>query len=268
MLATYGVKQVTVPVSETDCHAENIRIEGFTVMGNVLDASAASSLGQALDRIYETQTREIGGVERLRHIQDADVVRCPLSADSAFLEAARSPKLLELARSLLGDYFILQQQNGVINPPSRTHRQQSWHRDLPHQHFTSSRPLAVSALIFLDPFTAETGSTLVLPASHKTEPLPSESYISSHEKSLMGSPGDAAIFDSMLFHRAGVNVSPNLRRGLIQVYALPFFFQPIALSRAITYPIPDPAVRKFLGGDIEPASSPAEWRQRRFNRLS
>jgi ectoine hydroxylase-related dioxygenase (phytanoyl-CoA dioxygenase family) len=268
MLSSYGVQQATVPASVTDRHAEDVRIKGFTIVREVVDTATATTLAQALDRHYKTQADEIGGVERLQQIRDADVVRCPLSVDPAFLEAARSPKLLELMRELLGDYFILQQQNGVINPPSTPHHQQSWHRDLPHQHFTSSRPLAVSVLIFLDKFSQETGATMVLPASHKTEPFPSEHYVSAHEVSLEGLPGDAAVFDSMLFHRAGANTSSNIRRGLIQVYSLPFFFQPVSLSRAVLYPITDSTVRKFLGFDIEPAASASEWRRRRFERVS
>ena len=268
MATSYGVRQATVLDSETERHAEEICIIGFTIVRGVLQPAAAAALGQTLGRIYEAQVQESGGIERLRRINDADVVRCPLSADRMFLDAAASPKLLELARHLLGEYYILQQQNGVLNRPSDTHYQRAWHRDLPYQHFTSSRPLAISALIFLDPFTAETGSTMVLPGSHKSEPFPSEAYVSAHETSLVGAPGDAAVFDSMLFHRAGRNTSTNLRRGLNQVYALPFLSQQILIPRALGYSVTDPPMRKFLGYEVEPAGSASEWRKRRLDKLS
>lgn len=268
MLSSYGVHQATVPASLTDRHAEDVRIKGFTIVREVVDTATAKMLAEALDRHYKMQADEIGGIERLKQIHDDNVVRCPISIDPAFLEVSRSRTLIDLMLSLLGDYFILQQQNGVIIPPSTAHHQQSWHRDLPHQHFTSSRPLAISVLIFLDTFSEETGATTVLPASHKIEPFPSEAYVSAHEESLKGSPGDAAVFDSMLFHRAGTNTSSKVRRGLIQVYSLPFFFQPVSLARAISYPVTDPEVRRFLGYDIEPAANPSEWRSRRFARFS
>src|SRR5579864_2195981 len=259
MATSYGVQQSTVLASEAESYAEEVRITGVAIVRGVLKPPETAALAQALDKIYEAQVQESGGIDRLRRINDADVVRCPLSVDPIFLDAVRSPKLLDVMRLLLGEYFILQQQNGVLNRPSDAHYQRAWHRDLPYQHFTSSRPLAISALIFLDPFTVETGSTMVLPGSHKIEPFPSEAYVTGHEMSLVGAPGDAAVFDSMLFHRAGQNRSPNLRRGLNQVYALPFLGQQISLPRVLGQSVTDASIRRFLGYEIEPAGSPGEW---------
>ena len=89
--------------------------------------------------------------------------RCPLVYDEAFLALAAQAGVLALCRELLGDYVILMQQNGVINPSGQRHTQLAYHRDLPYQHFVSSRPLAISALFCIDPFTAETGATTVIP---------------------------------------------------------------------------------------------------------
>ena len=124
--------------------------------------------------------RRHGGVSQLRAINDANIVRCPLAQDEFFLEVATHPRLVALANELLGDYVIVQQQNGVINPANDDNYQAGWHRDLPHQHFVCSKPLAVSALVCLDPFTEETGGTYVLPASHLNEIFPSEEYVQAH----------------------------------------------------------------------------------------
>jgi len=75
---------------------------------------------------------------------------------------------------------VLNQQNGVINPPhSERYNQGAWHRDLPYQHFVSSRPLAINALFCLDQFTIENGATKVLPASHRQEAFPSDDFVQS-----------------------------------------------------------------------------------------
>ena len=120
-----------------------------------------------------------------------------------------------------------------MNPPSDENYQAGWHRDLPYQHFVSSRPLAISALVCLDPFTTQTGGTCVLPFSHRTEAFPSEAYVQAHQIGMLASPETSLMFDSMLFHRAGANRSGRPRRGLNHVYSLPFLKQQISLPRAL-----------------------------------
>lgn len=265
---SYGVRKSTSVSSEAERHAEAVFLSGFTVMREVITPSLVESARQELDILYDAQACECGGVERLQRINDADVVRCPLSANRLFLDIAVSPRLLEVMELLLDSYFILQQQNGVINRPSDAHYQRAWHRDLPYQHFTSSKPLAISALLFIDEFSPETGGTMVLPTSHKTEPFPSDDYISANEVTVSGAPGDGVIFDSMLFHRAGVNRSGRVRRGLNHVYALPFLNQQISLPQALGASFTDDRfLRRFLGYEIEPAASAFEWRRRRLDKL-
>ncbi len=86
---------------------------------------------------------------------------------AVFLRLATHPKLAEVLGKLIAGKYVLNQQNGVVNPPGESYNQASWHRDLPHQHFVSSSPLAVNALFCLDDFVAANGATFVLPASHK-----------------------------------------------------------------------------------------------------
>jgi len=50
-----------------------------------------------------------------------------------------------LSKLIVGK-FILNQQNG-INPPGETCNQSAWHRDLPYQHYVSSTPLTINALL-------------------------------------------------------------------------------------------------------------------------
>jgi ectoine hydroxylase-related dioxygenase (phytanoyl-CoA dioxygenase family) len=268
MLKSYGVKEMTVVKGEADLHAEEIRLFGYTVVRQLLAPEELPAAREALDRVYQSQAEAAGGEDRLRRINDANVVRCPLAEDLLFLDLARHPRLLDVARVVLGEYFILQQQNGVINPPGNEHYQAAWHRDLPYQHFVASRPPAISALWCLDDFNEETGGTWVLPASHKTEPFPSVEYVTSHEKPIVAGAGDALVFDSMLYHRAGHNRSGRMRRGLNHVYSLPFLKQQISLPRALQGRFKDdPFLSKFLGYESEPGDSAFEWRNRRLVKL-
>ena len=269
MLKSYGVKETTVVSTEAERHAEEIRLVGYTVVRGVVDAAMLEAARERLDRLYAAQAAAVGGEGRLREIQDANLIRCPLAEDDFFLDVAARPKLLAVAKALLGDYVTLQQQNGVVNPANDVHHQAAWHRDLAHQHFVASRPLALSALVCIDPFNEQTGGTYVLPASHKVERFPSEEYVLTHQKGAAAEAGDALVFDSMLFHRAGDNRSVRPRRGLNHVYSLPFLKQPISLPRALNGRFSDdPFLRKFLGYESEPAGSAFEWRDRRLSRRS
>src|SRR3546814_9885258 len=67
----------------------------------------------------------------------------------------------------------------IVNPAEhQSYGQGLFHRDLPHQHFVSSRPLAINALFCIDAFLEANGATLVVPASHKEERFPSDGIVS------------------------------------------------------------------------------------------
>ena len=120
----------------------------------------------------DAQVEEFGA-DRLAAIGDALTARCPLVYDEAFVALAAHADVLALCRELLGDYIVLMQQNGVINPPAST-----------HAAVVSPRP-AVSALrvepaardqraVLHRSVPVETGATTVIPGSHRMEAFPSD----------------------------------------------------------------------------------------------
>src|SRR5262249_4075300 len=130
MIKRYGIKEATAVAGEAEAHAERIRIEGYTIMTELVPPAALAEARTRLDAVYAGQVAEVGGEERLRGINDADVVRSPLVADGFFLDFALNPRVRAVMDLLLGDYYILQQQNGVVNRPAAAHYQTAWHRDL------------------------------------------------------------------------------------------------------------------------------------------
>jgi ectoine hydroxylase-related dioxygenase (phytanoyl-CoA dioxygenase family) len=269
MFKSYGVCEATVNHTEADRHAEEIRLFGYTIVPGLITPVQLSQVREALDRLFRDQAEAVGGEAILKAIQDDNLVRCPLAEDSLFLEFATHPRVLAVMKAMMGDYFILQQQNGVINPPTTGYTQAAWHRDLPYQHFVMSRALAISALWCLDDFNEVTGGTAVLPASHHREQFPSVEYVAAHQTTISANAGDALVFDCMLYHRAGQNCSRNVRRGLNHVYSLPFLKQQISLPRALggRY-ADDPFLNKFLGYQDEAGDNVLEWRRRRIARLT
>jgi ectoine hydroxylase-related dioxygenase (phytanoyl-CoA dioxygenase family) len=268
-LETFGIREFTESATDLERAVEEIRIKGLTIVYGVIPEAEVNALRQSLDAIYETQLEEMGGAERLRLTQDIWTARAPLAYDERFLTLARSPAVLAIVEAFLGDYFTLMLQNGVINVPVHGQGQAAgaWHRDLNYQHFVCSRPLSISALYCLDDFSETTGGTVVLDASHRLEPFPSESYVAAHQRTINAPAGSALVFDSMLYHRGGLNKSAAPRRAVNHMYTLPFLKPQISFPRLFGDKYAsDPFLRKFLGYDSEPAESVKHFREIRLRR--
>ena len=264
----YGIKETNTATSEVDRYVEEISVSGFTVVSGVVAESELPEVHRRVDNVYEKQVSEIGGGQNLQAINDETIARCLLAYDDYFLKLATAPKIIALLERLLGDYFTLLQQNAIINLPDMVSYQTSWHRDLIYQHFIPSRPIAVSALICLDDFSKETGGTHVLPGTHKLEKFPSQAYVQRHEVAVNAKAGSAIVFDSMLFHRGGVNSSKHPRRGLNHLYSLPFIKQQIDLPRILDGKYADDDfLRKFLGYESQAAEDVVQWRTKRLKLL-
>jgi len=264
---TYGVVERGAASTDAARIAERIRLAGFAVVPGGFSSAEVTALGSRLDQVMARQVEEFGGADRLSSIGDALTARCPLVYDDAFVALAAHATVLAICRELLGDYVILMQQNGVINPSDQRHTQVAYHRDLPYQHFVSSRPLAVSALFCVDPFTSETGGTRIIPGSHRMEQFPSESVAAELDTAVSAEPGSFIVFDSMVFHRAGENRSGRPRRGVNQVFSVPIVAQQISLPDALNGRYADdPALARLFGYGVTPARSVTAWRERRLAR--
>jgi len=261
--SSYGIREQSATAAVADEHAEHVRIIGFTVVDGGFSSEEIGDFSARLDALLERQARSAGG-DALAEIGEQETVRCCLAFDDVFLGLATNPRVLAVCKRLLGEYFVLMQQNGIINPPRRQHTQTAYHRDLPYQHFVSSRPLAISALFCIDPFTVENGATVMLPASHKHEEFPSDAVVRTLERPIEAPAGSFLVFDSMLFHRAGANVSTSPRRAVNQVFALPFVAQQIAFPDLLGGRYSDdPALARLLGYGSGPVRTLDEWWARR-----
>jgi ectoine hydroxylase-related dioxygenase (phytanoyl-CoA dioxygenase family) len=268
-IAAYGIAKRTVAADEADVHVERIALSGYSVIANVVPAPTLERLRDLIDRGLEEQTRHAGGYAALKRLGENDTLRACPALDPLFVEIARHPQVMTLCRRLLGDYFILMLQNAIALPGEmRAHQQASFHRDLPYQHFVSSRPLSINALLCVDAFTVENGCTRVLPGSHKMEPFPSEAVVKCLETPLEAPAGSFLVFDAMLYHGGGTNTSSSPRRGINTAYCLPFMKQQISLPSLLgpDYTT-DPALRQFLGYETEPPKSIEGWYEQRRERI-
>jgi len=262
----YGNVRQTVADDEVAKSVEEITLRGFTIITDLLTAEELIGWREKIDRIYEKQEIEFGR-EALGAIQELDICRAPLLYDFEFIGLAIHQRFLPIIRAFLGDWFVLNLQNAIINRPNQVQHQSAWHRDLPYQNYVISRPLAINVMLAIDEFSDKTGGTFVLPFTHKSEVLPSDSYIDANRVVAAAPAGSAIIFDSMLFHRAGTNTSAIIRRAVNQLYTTPIIKQQYDFPRALgARPELEPAVARLLGYDSQVPLDDQAWRRARSER--
>jgi ectoine hydroxylase-related dioxygenase (phytanoyl-CoA dioxygenase family) len=264
----YGVNEFTKAGETTAAiHAEEIIIKGHTVIPNVLTPDEVKLAISKMETVYTQQLKELdnGVIEK---INDTDIARALLVYDEFFLNrVAINPTLMEVLKLVLGKYFIIREQNGIINRANSANYQLKWHRDLLYQHFTASRPFAVSALFCLQDFNELNGGTYLLPASQNVEAFPSEEYILRNEICANAPVGSVIVFNSMLYHRAGHNKSQQDRIGINNMYVQPYIKQAISFPKMLQGKYSDDAfLNQFLGYDSETDDTVKSWRMKRFNR--
>ncbi len=258
--ARYGVRLQHTATEALDLAEETLRLLGYAVVESGLDERQLDALREDFDRLRrEDQARY--GAEMLLATGENDLIRCPLANSPRFLALACNPRILALVGGLLGPSFILNQQNGIINPAGAlAYSQSAYHRDLPYQHFVSSRPLAVNALFCLDAFTLENGATFVIPASHKQEAFSSEAVISAQQRQLAAPAGSFLVLDAMTFHCGGTNRTQADRRAVNHLYTVAAMRQQIDLPACLGDDFSaDPQVRQLLGFNHRQPRSLAEY---------
>lgn len=245
-----------------------LKVNGYTVIDSGISQELIGELHEELSSIYGQQCREIGGEEKLLKIKDSDIVRCALSYSKKFLDVATNKALLSFCNRVFGTEFVLLQQNGIMNRPGRDNYQVKWHRDISYQHWTSSKPLAINALLCLDQFTHENGATFVLPGTHHIVEFPTNRFVTNWEKQMSVPAGSFLVLDAMLYHRAGVNRSSGVRFAVNHLIGLPFMAQQVdlrsAISRVGAVECVEEQHRGYLGYRWTPAEDALNWRLRRL----
>lgn len=234
--------------------AEQLRVQGFCVLDAGLSPQALDDLADAFDQAAVAYRAFIAGAYAPNDAERVDphVVRAMLHWHAAFMELTFVPSLATLLGQVLGNYYILNQQNGIINPAHEAYSQSRWHRDFPYQHFVSSRPLGVNALFCIDAFTLENGATHAVAGSHRTEWFPSEEGLDLCETQVTAPRGSFIVLDAMTYHRGGENRSQTNRRAVNHVFTLPLIKQQIALPPLLGSAMPaDQTRRRVLGEGLD-----------------
>lgn len=253
--ASYGILQQDLSDSALDEAAEQVRNLGYAIIDSGYTAPELQRISEEFNHTRERYIKTFGAA-KLRSLNEFHIIRSPLThGGDEFLRLALNKNLFSILKKLIPGKFILNQQNGIINPSQETYNQSAWHRDLPYQHFVSSRPIAINALYCVDNFTFENGATFVLPSSHKAEAFPSENYVQRNAVQAEAIAGSFIVLDCMLFHAGGFNKTNVERRAVNHLYTIPYFKQQINIPMNMNNPNLTDEDKELLGfNNIEPNS--------------
>lgn len=208
-------------------HVKNILNNGYTIVENVISQEECDLVAKKLDVLDKEEMGEFG-IKRLEKSNEVGMIRILISKDEYFTKLILHPKIYPIISKIVGDTAILHLQNAIVVHPQKKHGQGHFHRDFP-KDFVSSKPLSINAFWVIDEFNSETGATWVVPKTHKMENWPSEEFLKKNAIQISANAGSVLVFDSMLIHRGGSNVSNITRRAVNHQYTRPFIKQQIDL---------------------------------------
>jgi ectoine hydroxylase-related dioxygenase (phytanoyl-CoA dioxygenase family) len=214
---------------------ERLRDVGYAVVEGVLDAR----LERGRRGLYEVQKAihsELGP-DRLARAGELGVLRIMARFDPWFLSLLETPEMLAVVDATVSDTAILHLQNGFILPPAPDGDddgatfQQTFHRDFPRH--VNGYVASINALLTFDEFTAANGGTLVVPGSHQRPDAPDQDYMRDAAEVVECGPGSMVLFDSTLWHAAGVNRSDRDRLAINHQFTRSWIKQQIDYVRAL-----------------------------------
>jgi ectoine hydroxylase-related dioxygenase (phytanoyl-CoA dioxygenase family) len=215
---------------------ERLRDLGYAVVEGVLDEERLERGAQGLYDVQRAIHEELGPY-RLTQAGELGVLRIMARFDPWFLTLLETPEMLAVVDATVSETAILHLQNGFILPPAGDSEaggatfQQTFHRDFPrHLH---GYVASVNALLTFEEFTAENGGTLVVSGSHQRPDAPDQDYMREAAVGLECPAGSMVLFDSTLWHAAGVNRSERDRLAINHQFTRSWIKQQIDYVRAL-----------------------------------
>lgn len=262
----YGVLERNEAHDDLDVLIEELKLRGFTTLDAQIPDDELSSLTTDFEAARESYRQHCveAGFD-LDELNEAEVIRVMPYWAPSFMHVLFNTRLQDFIARVLGDYFIVNQVNGLINPAQGgSYSQSPFHRDLPFRHLTMSRPIAINALFALDDFTVDNGATRVIPGSHTIEPFPSKQSVQRLQAQAIARRGTFIILDAMTYHAGGINQTNKDRRAVNHVFTIPAMRQQLHLPSIFgaCHEFSD-RQRQVLGYGLEEFRSHTDWFKRR-----
>ncbi|GAB7141795.1 phytanoyl-CoA dioxygenase family protein [Mycobacterium riyadhense] len=221
--------------SSLDQVQDALQCVGYTVVEGVLDEAFLAATRDHMYHVQERILREIGQ-ERLSAAGELGVLRLMMKYDPHFFTFLEIPEVLDVVDRVLSETAILHLQNGFILPSFRPVStpevfQNAFHQDFPR--VLSGYTASINVMFAIDPFTRDTGATLVVPGTHQRMGAPDSAYLARNAVPVECAAGSMLVFDSTLWHAAGRNTSGKDRLAINHQFTRSFFKQQIDYVRAL-----------------------------------
>jgi len=154
-----------------DTAVEHFRDKGFVVLRGVHDEALLASLRDTCDQVIalaEANPSDLFTNYFLRHRPDQGVLYDLYQRYPQFAAFARSSRVVEAVRRILGPNFFLYENSLVFKPKGRDNAV-PWHQDFMNRE---KEPPKVIAWMALDPISEQNGCMYAIPGSHRNGYLP------------------------------------------------------------------------------------------------
>ena len=212
-----------------------VRDVGYAIAVNVLKSSFIDQARAAMYRVQERILANVGP-ERLSRAGELGVLRLMPKFDDFFIQFLEIPELLSVIDHTVSQVAVLHTQNGFILPPCQNGEvpqvfQNSFHQDFPRVF--NGYMVSVNAMFAIDDFSQENGATLVVPGTHQKWPPPDSDYLKANAVPVVCLAGSMVVFDSTLWHAAGINTSGRDRLAVNHQFTGSYIKQQIDYVRAL-----------------------------------
>jgi ectoine hydroxylase-related dioxygenase (phytanoyl-CoA dioxygenase family) len=166
----------------------------------------------------------------------------------------------EFIEAFFGGPFVLNSFGGNINPPAAENYAAKIHRDI-RSYFTDR--VMLNAIVALDDLTAENGATWLMNRGQFYDVEPTEELFAGVAKQVIAPAGSVILFDSRVWHRAGLNRSGGPRRIVTPMYTKPFYKPQFDYCRALeeTAFLMSDELRQIIGVNARVPATLDEWYQ-------
>ncbi len=214
---------------------ELLKEKGWEIIPQVLEVDFCDKINLSVEKAY-LLCRDIQQKNGIDQVTDGTIHHLLAVKDEIFLKALDtifSESILEKIAQYFGSKFILNSYGAVKNLKSKPSYVANIHRDI--RFFTENLPFMLNVLIMLDDFTIERGATYLLSGSHLKPEKPEENRFYENAERAIGKKGDVLLFDSNLWHAAGINKTDEERRAITITLTKPFMKQQLDYCRVIGY---------------------------------
>ncbi|HEV3117241.1 MAG TPA: phytanoyl-CoA dioxygenase family protein [Gemmataceae bacterium] len=231
---------------------EALHHAGAAVVRNILPPAFIEETRRRMYLVQAAYRRDVGE-ERLARAGELGVLRLMMKYDAHFFKFLEIPEVLAVVDNTVSETAILHLQNGFILPSYPKSEapsvfQNRFHMDFPR--VLNGYLASVNVFFAVDAFTAENGGTLAVPGTHQKTTAPLPEYLAAAAVPVECPAGSMLVFDSTLWHAAGLNVSGSDRLAINHQFTRSFLKQQIDYVRALGQPIvleQRPRTQQLLG---------------------